>query len=98
MNDTKQTEREAYHAGYQAGYENGKRDAVKWISVKERLPNIGEDVLVLVGADMFVMALARKDQETADIEWVDAQGYIAEMWEVTHWMQLPPPPEGGQDD
>jgi DNA-directed RNA polymerase subunit RPC12/RpoP len=29
MNDTKQTEREAFHAGYQAGYENGKRDAVR---------------------------------------------------------------------
>ena len=35
MNDTKQTEREAYHAGYQAGYEVGKRDAVRhgeWIN------------------------------------------------------------------
>lgn len=35
---TKQTEREAYHAGYQAGYEVGKKDAAKhgyWIFERE---------------------------------------------------------------
>ena len=40
MTKIPQPEIEAYHAGYQAGYENGKRDAVKrgeWIT-KEPLP------------------------------------------------------------
>ena len=40
---------EAYHAGYTAGYENGKRDAMKWISVKERLPDEDGEYLVVCG-------------------------------------------------
>lgn len=76
-------------------YDKGFRDAQpKWISVEERLPEIGEEVIVYIpGAGCQVMWLNQPDQETADIKWVMEHGWWCAVDEVTHWMQLPPPPE-----
>lgn len=64
--------------------------AMKWISVEERLPEEGTRSLVWI-----------KDEQTSyPSVWSFDGEWDIEMWRryVTHWMQLPPPPEGGQDD
>ena len=81
--DTKQTEREAYHAGYTAGYELGKRDAVKWISVKERLPEEYTKALVATEDGQMLVAAYTSDG------WM----YPCYGEKPTHWMTLPEPPE-----
>lgn len=56
-----------------------------WISVKERLPKFGDDVLV---ADKEGVTLAFL---TVEGEWVIEAFDLDEK--VTHWMPLPPPPK-----
>lgn len=70
----------------------------KWISTKDKLPNIGESVLIYV--------LSKKETHTAEFctfktcdDWnISAGQYIYvpltfEKSEVTHWMPIPSPPE-----
>ena len=59
----------------------------KWISVKERLPEVGEDVLAYLGKGIFETCWALKDGfwETRD-SYLDTDA-------VTHWMPLPKPPK-----
>lgn len=59
----------------------------KWISVKERLPEEGEDVLVYLGEGIFEICWTLKDGfwETRD-SYLDTDA-------VTHWMPLPEPPK-----
>lgn len=73
---------------YKNGYEKGKQDAVKWISVKERLPKGG--AIVLCNTDYFVEVL--QWDERADM-WVDQYRSYRKNY-VTHWMPLPEPPKG----
>lgn len=40
---------DAIGQAYKNGYEDGKKDAVKWISVKDRLPQQGQEVIVYSG-------------------------------------------------
>lgn len=68
----------------------------EWISVKDRLPEGEEDVLVhltskelVVGA--FMTALIHDERF-----WVLSRGgdfYACPQFGVTHWMPLPEPPE-----
>ena len=61
---------------------------MKWISVKERLPDDGKDYLVTDGAVCMVAAF-RCDVNKFDfwtIHWWSNE-------EVTHWMPLPEPPK-----
>jgi hypothetical protein len=56
---------------------------IGWISVKDRMPEEGVDVLVY---------LNRKD---ADVDFVDKSGnfFYYDEGKVTHWRPLPEPPE-----
>ena len=80
---------------YKKGYEQGKQDAMKWISVKERLPSGRYDVLVC--------RTWWNERQLTQIGWynevagnwyiITEDGYIV-CGKVTHWMPLPAPPKG----
>lgn len=61
----------------------------KWISVKERLPEEGKEVLVYIPKyiqQYFIAFLSLKNSE-----W--SNRYCANMEEITHWQPLPSRPE-----
>ena len=69
---------------------NATNDALpRWISVKERLPEDGKNVIV------FVRSCA--DWWTMDIDWCVNGHWVInaddEWHNITHWMPLPTPPE-----
>ena len=62
----------------------------KWISVKDRMPETYDDVLIL---DAFNNMFTGYYEHQ---EWHDNYGCAAD--DVTHWMPLPEPPEATDDD
>lgn len=70
---------EAFLAGYQAA-------APQWISVKDRLPEKGDRVLISYHDGVSIGSYHRND------DW-HVIGII--LRSVTHWMPLPKPPEEG---
>ena len=75
------------------------KDAGKWISVKDRLPDCMGEVLVIVSGKPHENITLDGAYEIAEYDPVE--GWILEMWPewcsgvVTHWMPLPEPPEEG---
>lgn len=68
-------------------YEERLKQSQKWISVKERLPKIGDKVLV-------ISRLGDQSVATFDGDaFVDHHGIGAVIKYFTHWMPLPEPPE-----
>lgn len=69
----------------------------EWISVKDRLPEIDGNVLVIVNGKPHKNVTLESAYELA--EFSPSDGWILEMWpewetpKVTHWMPLPEPPE-----
>lgn len=59
----------------------------KWISVKERLPEAGEDVIAYLGEGIFEICWMLKDGV-----WETRDSYL-DTDAVTHWMPLPKPPK-----
>lgn len=81
----RQAARPAFLAGYKA--------AQQWISVKDRLPDIYQRVLILIRGRIFISSI---EEEYGD-EYRDG---VIRFWdgdwdwpEVTHWMELPAPPK-----
>lgn len=83
---------DATEQAYKNGYEQGKKDAAKWIPVSERLPENRGDVL-----------LCRKwwnEIRNPQMGWYNevSRGWFdlsnREIRNVTHWMPLPEPPKG----
>jgi hypothetical protein len=78
----------------------------KWIPVTERLPEVGEDVLIYaVGkSDDFSSVMAITDRiifrlftSSEGVEaWSSPWQYFMTNYEITHWMPLPEPPK--EDD
>jgi hypothetical protein len=63
---------------------------MEWISVKDRLPEIGETVIVHGG-------IAYRIED----EWISQTGFANGrpiMWPVTHWMPMPEPPQEPSND
>lgn len=76
---------------YKKGYEQGKADAIKWIPVSERLPEMSEDILILLD-DYKNMSVGHYD--ITDGEWyADVPFY-----DVVAWMPLPKPYKEGKED
>lgn len=67
---------------YEKSYRDGLK-ASKWISVKERLPEVGEDVIAYLGEGIFEICWMLKDGV-----WETRDAYL-DTDAVTHWMPLP---------
>jgi hypothetical protein len=79
---------------YKKGYEDGKRDAQKWIPVTERLPEKFTSCIVYrKGSFGGHFSMLRYSPALGwhfyDSEWGDVT-----VEDVTHWMPLPEPPKG----
>jgi hypothetical protein len=61
-----------------------------WISVKDRMPEDGVEVLVY--GDIYL------NRKGADVDFVDKSGnfFYYDEGEVTHWRPLPEPPESAE--
>lgn len=59
----------------------------KWISVDERLPQIGQRVLV---------SYTQEDEKKVDITYYDRHGFLIGIVEA--WAPLPKPYKGGEND
>ena len=88
---------EATEKAYKNGYEQGKKDALKWIPVSERLPD--KDGAYLVRWKNKSVGDAEYESRCGsfgywlDIYWdKDAEWYP--YVDITHWMPLPEPPKG----
>lgn len=79
---------DATEQAYKNGYGAGKKDAVKWISVKERLPEESGEYLAYCGEYDGICVLY--------YEVLKTKGKWRTRWkgDVTHWMELPEPPKG----
>ena len=63
----------------------------KWISVTERLPEKGEEVLVFDTRENWTGFACLRPDETWTALGFD---FPFDLGEVTHWMPLPQPPKG----
>lgn len=95
----------SFQYGYRAGYQAA---APQWINVKDRLPELKEQVLVYGRASMQRIrlvqpAVLKKNYSYAhnplasEFEWegfdiIGHDGEVDDVVEVTHWMPLPNPP------
>lgn len=82
---------DATEVAYKNGYAAGKRDALKWIPVTERLPEEDGQYLVYTirGSVLVNYFYAKKtfpDGFTRKASWRGRKC-------VTHWMPLPEPPK-----
>ena len=94
---------DATEAAYKNGYEQGKKDALKWIPVTERLPiDEWNKTIRETDADVYACLAVVKHR-------LAAQRYVAKLFftgenfidfegvyyteNVTHWMPLPPAPK-----
>jgi hypothetical protein len=77
---------------------------MKWIRVKNKLPPVDNEVLVILSNEIFInyLKLIKDDNEfysyypqfTGDkYAWIDRDGYICKFDEVTQWMPLPEVPD-----
>lgn len=81
---------DACEQAYKNGYEAGKKDAVKWIPVTERLPDKSGDYLVWTVWDNCTnleYSVVHKAFNASDSIPNDAEILC------THWMPLPEPPK-----
>lgn len=83
---------DATEQAYRNGYETGKADALKWISVKDRLPEENGKYMVTVAGD-------KLEKQYVLVWWFwngqfEMFQYFPERY-ITHWMPLPQPPENG---
>lgn len=104
--DDRTSRRYAFLAGYKAGCENTQTQLAvgetivkellgktQWISVKDRLPDIYQRVLILIRGRIFISSI---EEEYGDEYRDGAIRFWDGDWdwpEVTHWMPLPAPPK-----
>lgn len=75
----------ATELAYKNGYEQGKKDAVKWISIEERLPSAQD-----ANPNGSVLAIL-KEEGFAKSWWHEIVARYPK--EFTYWMPMPKPPK-----
>jgi hypothetical protein len=83
IRDVADSERPALQVGFLAGYQT----AQQWISVKDRLPNIGDPCLVTCHEERYTIA------EYDGIKWTTLNSIAYYHPIVTHWQWLPEIPK-----
>ena len=67
----------------------------EWISVKDRLPDVGSIVLVSDNeTDCHIWQYTNYSERGVAMPWMDEFGIPCKTEEITHWMPLPQPPKG----
>ncbi len=79
----------AYYQGFIAGAE-WQRNQFPWISVEDRLPNPGEEVLLYDSKSIrhYVTGWLREDKGYNKSMWCVSNGYVEDN-SITHWMKIP---------
>lgn len=75
-----------------------EQEQSKWISVKERLPELEKEVLICDLNDerdegLYMDVWSLEDDEDGGVVWADKNGAWYSLDDVTHWMPLPEPPK-----
>ena len=78
---------------------------MEWISVKDRLPEFNQDVLIFANPSIATAVRHMCSPKTPDDWWWTGNCYGGYEWEwdfetenITHWMELPDPPKEENDD
>lgn len=78
-------------------YNRGKRDALRWIPVTERLPNPKRENYA---RDWYIVALLNGVVRELAYEFTEdsvfGYGWRETAYPVTHWMEKPAPPKEGE--
>lgn len=74
---------------FRNGIEIGKSISAPWISVKERLPEEDDPVLIYSKNHMTEATFFDGDWRVQETDWIIGHT-------VTHWMPLPPTPEANK--
>ena len=71
---------------------------MEWISIKDRLPELGEHVLVF--CNIYGIFIASYEDIGAGKKWGNWRDFNGNLGILppTHWMPLPTPPNKGGDD
>ena len=80
----------AAEQAYKNGYAKGKKDALEWIPVEEKLPEVNQRVLVFSKEDGVNMGCFAGGHSFRVRLWKDQM--LPDL--VTHWMPLPETPKG----
>lgn len=90
---------EATELAYKNGYEKGKQDAVKWIPVTERLPENKQTVLAIRKDGSMFIGYYLTYIDTGRWHIWTARNSTKQITQiVTHWMPLPEPPKGSENN
>ena len=80
---------------YEDGYEQGKKDAMQWVSVNDRLPEeSGEYLVYMESGYVIILDYSVNYKAFNAFDWFSNADVIEYALPVTHWMPLPPSPEG----
>ncbi|UEA17557.1 DUF551 domain-containing protein [Pasteurella canis] len=72
-----------------------KENEKGWISVKDRLPEIGQQVIAIIDGVAQITIYDCEEWFAYNFEWIDGtewNGTHVNIEQVTHWRPLPPPP------
>lgn len=90
-------DRSIYNDEYQPYYLDGFKDGAEWqakqspwISVKERLPEEGQPVLIRLKDGVIRLACYDIEEDSNIYFWNDNYAYETfRPWDVTHWREIP---------